>query len=138
MPITTTREQRRQLERDNAKQPANLQPVPRESWPDISGMKKKPFSVWRSRDFLVQCYQEDDGITRLSVARTRLDPATGRWNEGISWDELQGIKREIGIGDCMAVEIYPADKDIVNVANMRHLWVLRDPLKFGWKKGGAT
>ena len=48
--------------------------------------------------------------------------------------ELQDIKRQAGLGDYMAVEIYPKDRDIVNVANMRHLWVLRDPLQFGWRK----
>ena len=50
---------------------------------------------------------------------------------------MQAIKREVGLGDYMGVEIYPAERDVVNVANMRHLWVLRDPLPFGWKKGGS-
>lgn len=34
----------------------------------------------------------------------------------------------------MAVEIYPAERDIVNVANMRHLWVLPERLPFGWRR----
>lgn len=137
--FTTTREQRRQLARDNAKLPAILQPVPKSYWPDYPpGTSKIPYAVWRSRYFLVQCYAEHDGISRLSVARAEIDTATGRWKEGITWDELQNIKRQVGLGDYMAVEIYPKDCDIINVANMRHLWVLRDPLPFGWKKGGAA
>lgn len=137
--FVTTREQRRTLERENSKLPINLQQVPKESWPQYPpGTSKIPYALWRSRNFLVQCYQEHDGITRLSVARSEIDPATGRWKDGITWDELQSIKRQVGLAEYMAVEIYPADKDIINVANMRHLWVMRDPLPFAWKKGGAA
>lgn len=135
----TTREQRRALARENAKLPATLRVVPKDQWPEYPpGTSKIPYAVWRSRHFLVQCYQERDGITRLSVARSEIDTATGRWKDGITWDELQDIKRQVGLEEYMAVEIYPADRDIINVANMRHLWVLRDPLPFGWKKGGAA
>ena len=35
----------------------------------------------------------------------------------------------------MAVEVFPADDQVVNVANMRHLWVLPEPLPFAWEKG---
>lgn len=130
-----TREMRRELQRANAKLPAVLQPVPREQWPSTPvDMNKIPYALWRSRDFLVQCFQEADGVTRLSVARTELDIQTGRWKDGISWDDLQLIKRQVGLGTYMAVEVFPADRDIVNVANMRHLWVLRDPLRIGWRK----
>jgi hypothetical protein len=34
-----------------------------------------------------------------------------------------------------AVEVYPPAGDVVNVANMRHLWVLRDRLPFAWRGG---
>ena len=57
----------------------------------------------------------------------------GRWKDDITWDELQEIKRQAGYGNQMAVEIYPDDLDIVNVANMRHLWILDEPLPIGWK-----
>lgn len=136
-PIITTREQRRQLARESARLPDKLQPVTKDQWPQYPVGYKAPYAVWRSRYFLVQCYAEGDGISRLSVARTVIEPATGRWKDGIAWEELQAIKREVGLGDYMGVEIYPAERDVVNVANMRHLWVLRDPLPFGWKKGGS-
>lgn len=127
---------RRQLERDNAKQPLELRPVPKEVWPNASGMRNPPYAVWRSRFYLVQLFQENDGITRLSVNRTIV--VDNRWGDNIAWDELQEIKRQVGLGEYMAVEIYPADIDVVNVANMRHLWVMRDPLPFGWKRGVAA
>ena len=90
--------------------------------------------LWRSNRFLVQLYEARDGGQRLSVCRTMLDTTTGRWLDGITWDELQAIKRQVGFGDRMAVEIYPADAQVVNVANMRHLWILDQPLPFAWKK----
>jgi hypothetical protein len=131
--IITTREQRRQLARDNAKRSAILTPIPREQWPDLAGMKKMPYAVWRSRDFLVQCFAERDGVSRLSVARAEVG-SNGRWVDGISWDDLQTVKRQVGLRDYYAIEVYPKDSEIVNVANMRHLWVLRDPLDIGWFK----
>ena len=135
MGLTTTREQRRQLSRDNAKLPMILKPVPRESWPSVPlEVSKIPYAVWRSRDFLVSAYQEPDGVSRLSVARSAIDTTTGRWKDGITWDELQEIKRQVGLGEYMAVEIFPADRDVINVANMRHLWVLREPLNIGWSR----
>lgn len=87
--------------------------------------------MWISRDFLVQVFLEKRAI-RLSVNRTTIQ-SDGRWSDRITWDELQAIKREVGYGDRFAVEIYPADRDLVNVANMRHLWILRDPLGIGWR-----
>ena len=136
--FSTTREQRRQLARDNAKLPATLTPVPSDQWPDLSYMTKKPCAVRRSRFFLVQSFDEGNGVNRLSVARAEIDTTTGRWKDGITWDELQDIKRQVGLGEYMAVEIFPADRDVINVANMRHLWVMRDPLPFAWKKGSSA
>lgn len=131
MTIATSREQRRQLARDNAKLPTVLTEVPNSTWPNYipDGLRK----VYRSRDFLVQEFI-DNGHTRLSVARSAVDVSTGRWKEGISWDELQRLKREAGYGNFDAVEIYPKDRDVVNVANMRHLWILETPLPFAWRK----
>ena len=130
MTITATRDQRRQLTRDNAKQPIELQEVPREQWPNQSATHLR---VFRSRDFLVQEFAEKlPAVVRLSVCRTAL--AGNRWQEGISWDDLQRLKRECGYGDRDAVEVFPADADIVNVANMRHLWVMADAIPYAWRK----
>lgn len=46
---------------------------------------------------------------------------------------LQHLRTEAGYADRCAVEIYPPDQDIVNVANMRHLWIVEMP-DFAWKK----
>lgn len=137
MSIVTTRAQRRELERQNAKMPLQLREVPRAEWPLES--QRGPISrVWRSRDFLVQEYAEREPVlVRLSVLRTTLDPKAGRWVDGITWDELQRLKAECGYGSHDALELYPPDRDVVNVANLRHLWVMREPVPFAWRREGA-
>lgn len=128
MTILTTREQRRQLERDNAKLPTVLQPFPIES--KVDG----PMQAWRSRDYLVQIYAAPaPAVVRLSMHRTTLG-ADGRWLDGIPWEELQRLKGECGYADFDAIEIHPKQRDVVNVANIRHLWVMQDPIEFAWRK----
>ena len=57
-----------------------------------------------------------------------------RWADGLSWEDLMALKRQCGRGDRDALEVYPADKDVVNVANMRHLWLPAEPVAFAWRK----
>lgn len=109
--------------------------IPRSEWPPDTKALQDPkrMKVFRNRNYLVQLFQENGGVIRISVTKSQL--GMGRtFADGLSWDELQDIKRMAGYGDCFAVEIYPRGKDIVNVANMRHLWVLPQPLDFGWVK----
>lgn len=58
----------------------------------------------------------------------------GNWIDGITWDELMEIKRQCGFGDRLAVEIYPPDEHIVNVANMRHLFICNEINVPWWRK----
>ena len=109
---------------------ADLVPVPRERWPKVG--KDAPLAVWLSREFLVQQFAYGDGMFRLSVCRTTRNES-GNWKENITWDELQAVKRGCGFGDMDALEIYPRDADIVNVANFRHLWVMPHPVAFAWR-----
>lgn len=129
MTVIASRNQRRLLEKENAKQPTVLREVPRDQWPD-------PFApvlrLLRSRDFLVQIHQaKAPADVRISVNHS--DVVGGEWRDGITWEELQRIKRECGYGDRDAVEVFPSDIDVVNVANMRHLWVMLDPVSFAWR-----
>ena len=129
--MNTTRAIRQRLKTGNKKQPKTLMPVPFSEWPKSKGAEKIT-GVFRSQEFLVQEFQEGKNI-RLSINRTEMK-TDGRWSDNISWDELQEIKRQVGYGDRYAVEVYPKDKDVINVANMRHLWILPGPLKIGWTK----
>ena len=52
--------------------------------------------------------------------------------DGIPWDDLQTIKNELLGKDATCVEVYPAEHELVNEANIRHLWeVPGDFLPFG-------
>ena len=126
-----SKNQIRQLRRDNLAYPESLSDVPREQWPDH---RDSMIGVWRSRTFLVQAFQESDQIIRLSVCRTDWDTTSNSWKENIGWDELQRIKGEAGYQDSCAVEVYPAAGDVVNLANMRHLWILPYSPDYVWTK----
>lgn len=141
-PAEATPKQLRQMEADNRRFPDHLVEIPREAWPvGLDGVRQRLgiIKVWRSRRFIVQVHRVSDEIVRLSVNRTEVTTgkreAEGRWTEGISWDDLQAIKRQCGYGNRDAVEVFPADRDVVDVANMRHVWVfLKAELPFKWKR----
>ena len=132
--ITTTRQQRKALERENERWPVNGREIPPDQWPRDLEMDR--LRVIRSRDFLIQVFSvgRAGAVLRLSVNRTKL-LGTGRWDEGLTWDELQEVKRIAGYADYWAVEVYPADSEVVNVANMRHLWLLPEMPPFAWHAG---
>lgn len=121
--------------------PESLIAVPETEWPPPHPGGKYPVAVWRSRRYLVLQYAAPAlnavEVRRLTVCRTTLR-RDGHWDEGISWDDLQRLKRESGHGDWYAVEIYPRERDLVRVANMRHLWLLAEPLTLGWFEKGAS
>lgn len=119
-----------------ARRPATLTEIPRARWPaHYLTDPKAPTKVYESRKYLAQLYdvgaREGRTVMRLSVCRVTLKE-DGRWEEGLQWDELMQVKREIGFAELYAVEVYPQDSEVVNVANMRHLWLLATPLTIGW------
>lgn len=127
----------RVLKEENRKWPMLPVEMPKETWPPIpAGLSPGVvrMRLLRSREFVIQIFDEH-GTIRITVIRTLLDKR-GRWKDGITWDELQQIKRWCGYADEIAVEIYPRESDVIDVANMRHLWILKEPLPFGWH--GAT
>lgn len=93
---------------------------------------KNLIEAFRSENFLAQVYREGDYI-RISVNTAKIDKNGTQWKDGIAWDDLQRIKSEIGYGDKAAVEVYPPDDKVVNVANMRHLFVLPELPAFMWR-----
>lgn len=135
LPAHFSRQERRAaikaLERDNDNAPVVMTEVVQERWP--ASMVGNVLNLWRSRRFLAQLYAEPDGVLRLSINRTTT--ATGdRWVDGITWDELQAVKAECGFGHVWAVEVYPPADCVVNVANVRHLWLLPKAPTFAWKQ----
>lgn len=69
----------------------------------------------------------------IAITRVQVDKYTGEYREGIGWDALQRIKNETMGEDAWAVEVYPPEEYVQNVANMRHLWILDEEPRFGWK-----
>jgi len=45
-------------------------------------------------------------------------------NTDISWSEKQRIKNEIFGNEAVAIEIFPKESELVDEANMYHLWIL--------------
>ena len=104
--------------------------IPQIEWPIYRDPDLK--HVYKNRDFLVQEYHEVNGIIRLSICSVKKKGS--KWIDGITWDQLNDIKSGVGFSDHFAVECYPETDNIVNVANMRHLWILPERLPFSWKK----
>lgn len=124
------------LAKENARWPISLKVWPRAEWPEAYRKSLKITRVMRSKGFLVQIYTEAAPVVaRLSILRTSID-TNGGWQQDITWEELQRLKSEAGYGTHDAVEVYPPEADVVNVANIRHLWVLpANSLPFAWRAG---
>jgi hypothetical protein len=103
--------------------------VPHDNWLPARG-RTQPFYVYKSAQYLVQVFIEENGVFRLSINSVKRQGSN--WKDGITFDELQAIKSAVGFGDCCAVEVYPEDSELVNDANMRHLWVLPVRPSFAW------
>ena len=114
--------------------PKKLTLLPWNEWPERHKEDKSfLLQVWISRKYLVQIFDENKqivGMRRLSVNYLRYN--SRGWKDGMTWDELMQVKRDVGCGDHYAIEVYPCDRDIVNDANIRHLWLLTQPLPIGW------
>ena len=115
--------------------------VPSHKWVNLAKNKDqrtaKLLKVHKNDEFLVQILEDKSGYIRLCVNRVWCrfgDESHLIWQDGISWDELQEIKNALGYHNMWLVECYPPEKDLVNVANMRHLFLLKEPPEYGWKR----
>lgn len=48
-----------------------------------------------------------------------------------TWPEMQRIKNDLAGRDATAIEVYPPQHQVVDEADMFHIWVLRGKLPFG-------
>ncbi len=72
------------------------------------------------------------GLAEQDLAALETDPdwhlsEDGRWlavnhSGRIGWDELQALKNAAMGRGARAVEVYPAEEDVVNRGTVRHLW----------------
>lgn len=73
-----------------------------------------------ARWYDVACLEKATPIGLVPVITVRKRSGRG----DVSWDRLQQIKDDVVGGDAVAIEMYPAASDVVNEANLRHLWVV--------------
>lgn len=81
--------------------------------------------IWKNNLYVVQVFPKPNGITLLMVRRNDAAPIR-------SWSDMQRIKNELMGDHRVAVEIYPAESDVVDQANMYHLWVYPDGVRLSF------
>lgn len=98
----------------------------------LPGMKKCCLNNKYSIQFLEQ--QTSWGtVDHLIIRRHDQKPV-------LPWQDKQRIKNELVGRDRVAVEVFPAEEDLVDEANVYHLWVLPAGVKLpfglypGWSK----
>ena len=96
----------------------------------LASKEKRLIEVWRSRHYLCQVFYVSEEVERLSINSSTIDTYNRRWRDGLTWDELSKVKEEVGRGDLDAIEFYPRTQHIVDVANIRHLWVFKKDMHF--------
>ena len=94
--------------------------------------------VWGSRDYLATLWLDPNGYQRLSINSTTYDTRTGRWADGLTWDELMAVKNQCGFAAQWCVEVYPPKSESVDVASIRHLWLLDDAPGYAWNAQEAA
>lgn len=77
----------------------------------------------RNKVFSVLDRTLPDGTRHLAVSSLS--------GERPSWWEMQRIKDDLAGHAATAVEVYPPKQEIVDEADMFHIWVLPQPLPFG-------
>lgn len=126
---------RRDYQRRHRMFPKKLTLIPKSEWPRTSG-RLVPDECWNSQEFLVQIFRPENQPIRLSISSTVMR-SDGGWRDGITWDEMQRVKADVGFASEWAVEIFPPDSEVINVANFRHLWIVPAP-DFAWRNGGSS
>ena len=87
-------------------------------------------TVHRNRVFAVLDRMDFSGARYLAISSL----------SGIrpTWPEAQRIKNELAGSDATAVEVYPPQSEVVDQADMYHLWVLPGRLPFSLNMGARA
>lgn len=79
-------------------------------------------TAYTNEIFSVLVRELKDGVKHLAVTSlSEIRP---------TWPEMQRIKSEIAGEEATAVEVYPPESEVVDDANMYHIWVITGPLSF--------
>ena len=81
---------------------------------------EKSIGSWESDTFMAFAYKDGSAV--------RLDINRKDGKDGITWDEMQAIKNACGYKEQDAIEFYPAEADVINTGNFRHLYIFNEKL----------
>lgn len=124
-----TRSERRQIERAKEKHINKLMKGGYGPWKDVTEEEQtkntmakvniKPSKVWLNGMFIVQIYETPNawGAVRVMIRWTDARPDH-------DWALFQRIKNDLFGPERVALEVYPAESNKQDVANMYWLWVL--------------
>lgn len=79
-------------------------------------------TVHRNKAFSVLDRTLPGGVRHLAISSLSQERPT--------WWEAQRIKNEIAGHEATAVEVYPPQHDVVDGADMYHMWIMTEPLPF--------
>ena len=90
--------------------------------------------VWANEAYTVHrrdiSKDRDDSVVHLSIKRNDREPAR-------DWRDFQQIKNELVGPEAEALELYPAESRLVDMANQYHLWAFKPPysIPVGFNQG---
>ena len=82
---------------------------------------------WANGVYVVYKRQTRPGFIHLSIKRADRQPCR-------DWRDFQRIKNQLAGPEWEAVELYPAESRLVDMANQFHLWCFEQPLGLGWQQ----
>jgi hypothetical protein len=105
-----------------------------QAWEPFLEMRNEPLmkgmeAVYTNGEYYVEkwhCHPDHSADYRLAIKRADKKPIH-------SWSVLQRIKNEIMGPERIAIEVYPKESELVDTANIYHLWVMWELVEFPWK-----
>lgn len=85
--------------------------------PAVASILTESREMWRNDKYVAIARRRDDGsVSVLSVRRDDRKPTR-------DWRDLQRIKNDIAGPETEAIELFPAESRLVDVANQTWIWV---------------
>jgi hypothetical protein len=131
IPFTFSEEDAEYMERFQEQFPEHLVLVTHLFDPiDLKNLRST--EMWASRKFHVLILEnKTNGAEQLNIYRAEVDTKSKRWRDGISWEEMQELKKQCGRGDKIAFEPFPKDSEVINTNNIRHLFIAKENSSIG-------
>lgn len=93
--------------------------VPEEEWP--AQETRRVIAFWKNNKYLAMEFASRE-TSYGPVRHLIIQKTTGE--RIVRWGPLQRIKNEVAGPDAIAVELYPAERDVIEDCHVYHLWLL--------------